>query len=184
MKICYLYNDRFLSYFNPAINMTYLIHCIIAVSPFRQRYHVYRFPGSKNIVLVSSASYISPDYITIPVVESGPWDDESHLPIDIPVLKIENGQYWFAFHDARWLLFRERFYRTLSLDRLIEVLNSGPCEERGIFVARASTSTHGSMDIMAWSSLTIKVIFHGRIEGESGLGDCEQVILTPLTPIL
>lgn len=72
------------------------------------------------------------DYFTVPVVESERWDNEGHLPIDVPVLKDEDGQYGFVFHDACWLLLRERFQgRSISLDRLIEVLNSVPWEPWG-----------------------------------------------------
>lgn len=48
------------------------------------------------------------------------------------MLKDEDGQYGFVFHDSCWLLLKERFQRrTFSLDRLIEVLNSVPWEQWG-----------------------------------------------------
>lgn len=104
---------------------------------------LYRFPGSKNTMRVSSASnatmcslqnthlipavyYTSPslsevrlsgvglrrstdktDYFTVPVGELERRDNEGHLPIDARVLKDEDGQYGFVFHDACWLLVKE-----------------------------------------------------------------------------
>ncbi|EYE94280.1 uncharacterized protein EURHEDRAFT_378543 [Aspergillus ruber CBS 135680] len=104
--------------------MTYLIRYIICGASFPrhetgsisvswlQEYRaVYYTSPSLSEVRLSGVglrrSTDKTDYFTVPVGESERRDNEGHLPIDARVLKDEDGQYGFVFHDACWLLVKE-----------------------------------------------------------------------------